>query len=157
MVVNYLRELGTRTINNHWIMLYLLLFISLFFTFIPTVIYPPSHKILRDKAIFMFMVIVAILIAITTGFLFNSTLTETQKINCLVSLSPITFLILYKEFDNISLSKYGRNIYFTMKYGSYISDRETSIATCFEYFLQMILCSIPFFWIGIGILMLKQY
>lgn len=120
-------------------------------------IYPPSHKLLRDKAIFMFMVILAMLIAITTGFLFDSTLTETQKINCLVSLSPITFLILYKELDNISLSKYGRNIYFTMKFGNYISDEETAVATWFEYFLQMVLLLLPMFWIGIGMLMFKQY
>lgn len=102
-------------------MLSLLLFISVFFTFIPTMIYPPSHKILRGKEIFSIMMIVAVLISIGTGSLFESILTETQKINCLVSLSPVTFLVLYNEFDKLSIRKYGRNIHFTMMYGSYIS------------------------------------
>ena len=134
-------------------MLFILLFLSIFFVFIPTIIYPPVHKMLRDNVAYISLIIFAIILAIISGLLFNSSLTETEKINSLISLSPITFLILYRQFDKISIEKHNRHIYFTMRYGNYWSDQESAEATWSEWYLQMSLFFIPLFWAGIGILM----
>ncbi len=79
-------------------------------------------------------------------------LTITEKINSFIGLAPITFLILYKQFDNLSLKEYKRNIYFSRRY---VSDEESKNQTGSENFFQWILFAIPIFWIAIGWLIFK--
>ena len=83
---------------------------------------------------------------------FNFPLSENEKINCLASLSPITFLIIYKRFDKICLEDYNRHIHFPTKYPP---SRELVEATWSERLVQMFLFFIPFLWIGVGLLFSK--
>jgi len=134
------------------IMTTILLILSMFFIFIPTMIYPLSHKILQNKISYQVALIFAIVLPLMSLYIFNSSLDVTEKINSLISLSPITFLIFYKQFDQIILKRYNRHIYFSMKYSI---SKESKEATWLEWFFQMLLLFIPFLWIGIGILIFK--
>ena len=96
---------------------------------------------------------IAIMLILFSGLIaFNFPLSETEKINSLVSLSPITFLIIYKKFDKISLENYNRHIFFPTKYPP---SRELVEATWSERLVQMFLFFIPFLWIGVGLLIFK--
>lgn len=79
-------------------------------------------------------------------------LTEIEKVNSLIGLAPITFLILYKQFDKLSLEEYKRNIYFSRRY---VSDEESRNQTWSEMIFQWVLVATPFLWIGIGLLIFK--
>lgn len=129
------------------------IFFCMFFVGIPTMIYPPSHKNLRDETVYFSACLISIIPIIISAFMWlNFSLTETEKINSLIGMAPITFLILYKQFDKLSLQEYGRHIYF---YKSFSTDEESKNSTRSEWFFQMILFATPFLWIGIGLLIFK--
>lgn len=125
-----------------------LLFFSFFFIWIPTAVYPPSHKLSQKKNIFHFALGLSVLtIILTAKMLLYDTLTPIEKANSLMSLSPLTFLLLYKKINQRSIKKYNRPIYFTTKYGQ---DRETEESTWSESILQFLLVFIPFLWSLLG-------
>jgi hypothetical protein len=134
-------------------MITLILFFCIFFVSIPTLIYPPSHKIFRNKKSYAFAYGLSIIPIVVSAFmLLNFSLSVTEKVNSLIALSPITFLILYKIFDKLSIEEYGRHIYFSTKYSK---DKESLESTWSEWFFQMLLLLNPFLWLGIGILIFK--
>ncbi|MDR0227491.1 MAG: hypothetical protein LBI72_00245 [Flavobacteriaceae bacterium] len=126
-----------------------LLFYSLFFVWIPTFAYPPSHRLLQTKNIYSIALGVAILlILLTIIMLFNEPLTPIEKSNSLMSLSPLTFLLLYKKVNQRSMRKYNRPIYFTTKYGQ---DKETRQSNWSEMLLQFLFAFIPFVYGTLGL------
>jgi hypothetical protein len=80
---------------------------------------------------------------------YNENLSYNEKIQILMSLSPLTFLILYKLFDQIVLNRLGRHIYFYVKLGV---DWESDDQTKLEWILQTILVFIPLYLAGLGLL-----
>ena len=48
---------------------------------------------------------------------YTQSFSKDEKIQTLMSLSPLTFLILYKFFDQMILNRLDRHIFFYMKYG----------------------------------------
>ena len=135
-------------------MIILYLFFCLLFVWIPTIIYTPIHKKLQEKTVYFTACIIAIIPIFVALFMWlHFSLTETEKVNSLVGMAPITFLFLYKQFDKFSIEKYGRHIYFYKKYSR---DDESQKGTWSEWFFQMILFVSPFFWIGIGLLIFKR-
>lgn len=121
-----------------------LLFYSLFFVWVPTLIYPPLHKQLQEKYIYNFALGLAILpIVLSVILWFYHTLTPIEQSNSLMSLSPLTFLLLYKKMNQRSMKKFNRPIYFITKYGQ---DRETEQSTWSEWLPQSLFAFIPFAW-----------
>lgn len=127
----------------------LILFIIFFFVWIPTFIYPRSHKILRSAKFYNYSSVVAILILILSMMKYEMLLSQNEKIQILISLSPILFLILYKQFDKIILRKLNRNIYFSTKY---LNDKESLDQTPLESLFQVTLVFIPLICAAIGLL-----
>jgi hypothetical protein len=127
----------------------LILFIIFFFVWIPTFIYPRSHKILRSAKFYNYSSVVAILILILSMMKYEMLLSQNEKIQILISLSPILFLILYKQFDKIILRKLNRNIYFSTKY---LNDKESLGQTSLESLFQFTLVFIPLICAAIGLL-----
>lgn len=131
-----------------------LLFYSLFFIYIPTTICPPLHRLLRRKYLYYFALILSVFpIIVSIIPLLDHPLTETEKGNSLISLSPITFLLLYKKFDERSIKKYNRHIYFITKYGQ---DKETEQSKLSEWLLQFSLAFLPFLWGMVGSFIFKK-
>lgn len=119
-----------------------LLFYSLFFIWIPTAIYPPTHRILRKKNNYSIALILAVVPILLSALLFfQGSLTPLEKSNSLMSLSPLTFLLLYKEINQRSMRKYNRPIYFITKFGQ---DKETRQSNWSEFIPQLFLAFIPF-------------
>jgi hypothetical protein len=129
------------------------LFFCGFFVWIPTYIYPPAHKNLKEETTYLSACIISIVpIVISVYMWLGFSLTQTEKINSFIGMAPITFLILYKQFDKLSLEEYKRNIYFSRRY---VSDEESKNQTGSENFFQWILFAVPVFWIVIGWLIFK--
>lgn len=127
---------------------FFLLFYSFFFIWIPTFIYPPLHRVLRKKEVYTIAIILAIVpIVLSVILLFQGGLTPLEKAHTLISLSPLTFLLLYKKINERSMKKYNRPLYLVSKYGQ---DRETKESTWIEGLFQFLLVFIPFFWGVIG-------
>lgn len=119
--------------------------ISFAFILIPTVLYPPLHKILRDqktyKSIFYFTIFLPIISILL--LLFDSA--DIENHNSFISFSPLFFLLLYKYYDRIILSKYGRHIYFFVRFNhSLYSDDESDKTTSLELWLGISLTIFPF-------------
>ena len=109
--------------------------------------FPPTHKILRNKStyiVILFMWFVILIISIKT-LTHNST--ESEKQFALSPICPLLFLMLYKVFDKVCLKRYGRNIYFQLEYNRFWEDDEADEATFLELLLQYSLLIIPLtFW-----------
>ena len=117
--------------------------------FIPTWIYPPLHKILRNKTVYVICFATALLIL---GFALSYSAEHPNnhnKSDALLGFGPLSFLILYKLFDSYIRNKLGRPIYFSQRF---TNDIETKEQTTLEFFLQTILGLVPLLWIGIVIL-----
>ena len=76
-------------------------------------------------------------------------LSQNVKIQILLSLSLILFLILYKQFDKIILRKLNRYMYFSTKY---LNDKESLDQTSLESLFQVTLVFIPLIFAAIGLL-----
>jgi hypothetical protein len=127
--------------------------ISIFFVMLPTIIVPITHKVLRNKKVFYSLVVFSLGLIVAVSSEYNIRLDQGDKINFLISFSPLTFLILYKSFDNIILKKLNRHIHFYA--GLILStywDEESKDVTDLEMFLQSVFLFIPFLWVGIGFL-----
>ena len=130
----------------------LILVIIFFFVWIPSFIYPKSHKFLQNTMFYNYCTVVAILILIRSLISYESTLSQNEKIQIIMSLSPITFLIMYKKFDRIIYKKLNHNIYFNTKFSH---DKESLEQTALESTFQIILVFIPLIWATIGLLIFK--
>ncbi|NDK56665.1 hypothetical protein [Pontibacter fetidus] len=118
----------------------MMLFLTLFFVWIPTFIAPPTHKYLRNNIVYACCTIVAILIFGWSIANYNQTTSPIEKSHIPLYVSPIVFLILYKVFDNIVQRRLGRHIYFWMKF---MRNKESVEQTFFEWLLQMVLVFVP--------------
>ncbi len=127
------------------------MFACIFFVPLFTVILPMTHKIFRNSLIYFFSLIFALVIAIIFLFKLNITLQTDKVFYFVCSLSPITFLLLYKLFDYIIKLKFNRHIYFFVNFISY-KDGESENRTWLDHLFQMILFIIPGFWFYIGYL-----
>ncbi|MEK8181246.1 hypothetical protein WMW71_12915 [Flavobacterium buctense] len=131
-------------------------FISFFAIFVPTLIFPQSHKILRNKSNYIAILVMCIVLLILSINALTITSTELEKQNALSPICPIVFLLLYKVFDKVCLKKYGRNMYFHIKHNYFWEDGESEEATWLEFLLQFSLLIIPFmFWWKIGPIITK--
>ena len=80
---------------------------------------------------------------------YTQSFSKDEKIQTLMSLSPLTFLILYKFFDQMILNRLDRHIFFYMKYGV---DWESDDQTKLEWILQTALIFVPLYWGALGLL-----
>ena len=129
-------------------MSFILLFISIFFSLIPTCLYPKSHRLLRNNFIFISAFIFAVLITFV-GWFFNCDFAKPGfKLSYfMLTLNPLIFLMLYKLFNLFILHKLNRNIYFRDRI---VTDVETTNATWLEFGLQNILAFLPIILLLIG-------
>ncbi|MFH7002791.1 hypothetical protein [Flavobacterium bizetiae] len=108
-----------------------------------TIVYPPAHRILRNKKtynIFLFFSILSPILAITV---YNSQMLQNRKETAFLSLYLLIFLVLYKYFDNCIFKKNGRNIYFKVRYNSVWKDEESDKVTSREEWFNFILIFLP--------------
>lgn len=136
-------------------MISIALFISIFFIVIPTMIDPRMHKVLRDNWIYYTLLILSFLLILGVVATLSPKLDVTDKINSFASLCPITFLILYKQFDNYIIRKFKRHIYFRTQYSTLFVNEESKEATTIEYIFQMLLFIIPLLWLVVGYVIFK--
>jgi hypothetical protein len=113
------------------------------FSWATVLVYPPLHRILRNKIIFYTLFLIATFLCIISFLLYDSMITKVDKQMSIASLYSIIFLVLYKIYNNLVLNKNGRNIYFYIKYNSVWGDGESDEATGFENLLQFSLLFIP--------------
>ena len=117
---------------------------------IPTLFYPPSHKILRNKIVYIVCIGLSLLVlGIALSYSAENPNNKTRT-DALLAFSPLTFIILYKLFDSYIRKKLNRPIYFSKRY---IKDLETTEQTNLELTLQTILGLIPIMWLGLAILL----
>ncbi|MCC9061918.1 hypothetical protein [Flavobacterium piscisymbiosum] len=108
-----------------------------------TLIYPPAHKILRDKKKYNMLFYFSILSPFLAITAYNSQMLENRKETSFLSLCLLIFLILYKYFDNYILKKNGRNLYFKVRYNSVWKDEESDKVTTLEECFNFILIILP--------------
>ncbi|AKQ45871.1 hypothetical protein TH63_09810 [Rufibacter radiotolerans] len=118
----------------------MMLFLALFFVWIPTFVVPPTHKYLRNNTVYICCIIVAISIFGWSLENYSPNLPQIEKSHMPLYISPLVFLILYKLFDNIIQKRLERHMYFRMKY---MSNKESEEQTWFEWLLQMVLGFVP--------------
>ena len=118
----------------------MMLFLALFFVWIPTFIVPPTHKYLRNKIVYICCIVVAILIFSLSVANYSQNISPIEKSHIPLYISPLVFLILYKIFDMIVQRRLNRHMYFWMKY---MRNKESLEQTRFEWLLQMVLVFVP--------------
>ena len=119
--------------------------ISFAFILIPTVLYPPLHKILRIQNTYKSILYFTILLPIISILLLFFDSSDIQNHNTFFSLSPLFFLLLYKYYDRLILRKYERHIYFFVQFNhSIYSDDESDDSTSLELWLKLSLTIFPF-------------
>ena len=120
----------------------IILIISFAFIFIPT-LYPPIHKILRIQKTFKSILYFTILLPIISILFVLAGFTDFEN-SFFISFSPLFFLIFYKYYDGIILRKYGRHIYFFVRFNhSIYSDDESDETTSLEVWLGITLTIFP--------------
>jgi hypothetical protein len=118
--------------------------LSCAFIFIPT-IFPSTHKVLRKQKEFKYILFFAISLPVFSISLLIFDPDEIENHNSFMSLSPLFFILLYKYYDNIILRKYGRHIYFFIRYNHALySDDESDESTSLKLWLQLSLTIFPF-------------
>ncbi len=129
----------------------MIVFLSLFPIFLSTIIYPPSHRILRRKWNYILVLIMALALLALSLFLYRCNAKVIDKRNLLAPISLLTYLIFHKIFDEICLKKYQRNMFFFSKGGKFWGNEESRESTFFEAVLQFLLIVLSFFaWLEIG-------
>ena len=119
--------------------------ISFAFICIPTMLYPPVHKVLRNPKIYKSILYFTILLPILSILLLLLDSSDIENHNSFISLSPLFFLLLYKYYDKIILNKYERNLYFFVQFNhSIYSDDESDDSTSLELWFKLSLLIIPF-------------
>lgn len=119
--------------------------LSFAFIFIPTILFPSTHKVLRKQKEFKYILLFTIFLPMLSILLLIFDPDEIENHNSFVSLSPLFFVLLYKYYDNIILHKYGRHIYFYVSYNHALySDDESDESTSLELWLQLSLILFPF-------------
>ena len=118
-----------------------------FFVAIPTIILPTSQKLLRNNTNFKLLIGLSIVIIVFTIISFNEFITDEVEELAFIALSPLSFLILHRAVDKFWQKKFGRHIYFYKKYSD---DKESKESTWKEFFVQILILIIPFFWLIIG-------
>jgi hypothetical protein len=111
---------------------------------------PKLHKVLRDNWTYYTLLIFSFLLILGVAAALSPKLDMIEKRNSFASLCPITFLILYRQFDNYIIRKLKRHIYFRTQYSTLFVDEESKEATSIEYLFQMLLFIIPLLWMVVG-------
>ncbi|OXA86995.1 Uncharacterised protein [Flavobacterium hibernum] len=108
-----------------------------------TLIYPPAHRILRDKKTYNLFLYFSILTPILAIIAYNDSMLQNRKETSFLSIYLLIFLIMYKYFDNYILKQNNRNIYFKKKYNSVWVDKESNEVTTIEEWFQFSLTILP--------------
>jgi hypothetical protein len=116
------------------------------------VTFPLMHTLLQEKKIFRNFLLLSLGLLLLQIILFIGYYNNNDKINSIIVISPITFLIVYKKFNKIIQQKYNRNIYFHLIFmylpgESEFKGDEYKKATPLEYWFQIVLAFIPVFWL----------
>lgn len=125
------------------------------FTWIPSLVYPKSHKLLDEKKYYIIAIVLAFLVLVTyAGLEYRDDFSKTidGRESYFYFGTPLLFLLLYKVFDAIIMKKFQRHIYFRTRGGS---DEETSKSTWLDFSFQMILCLTPAISLAIGKIIIK--
>ncbi|WP_428231463.1 hypothetical protein [Flavobacterium sp.] len=108
-----------------------------------TLVYPPAHRILRNKKTYNLFLYFSILSPILSIIAYNNGMLQNRKETSFLSLYFLIFLIMYKYFDNYILKKNGRNLYFKIKYNTVWNDEESDKTTSIEEWFQISLTILP--------------
>lgn len=137
-------------------MILVLIIIVMLFTWLPSMLYPKSHKLLDTKKYYIIAIVLAFLVlVIYAGLEYSDDFSKTNdgKQSFFYFGIPLLFLLLYKGFDAIIINKYQRHIYFRTRGGS---DEESNKSTWLEFSFQIILCLTPLISFGIGKIIIKH-
>jgi|GEM_PF-4361139 len=108
-----------------------------------TLVYPPAHRILRNKKTYNILFYVSILLPILAIIAYYNQIFRNIKETFFLSLYLFIFLILYKYFDTYILKKIDRNLYFKVRYNSVWKDEESDEVTSIEEWFNLILIILP--------------
>lgn len=108
-----------------------------------TLVYPPAHRILRDKKTYNLFLYFSILTPILALIAYNDNMLQNRKETSFLSMYLLIFLIMYKYFDNYILKQNNRNLYFKKKYNSVWVDEESNEVTSIEEWFQFSLTILP--------------
>ncbi|PIF31578.1 hypothetical protein CLU81_2080 [Flavobacterium sp. 9] len=108
-----------------------------------TFVYPPAHRILRDKKTYNLFLYFSILTPILALIAYNDNMLQNRKETSFLSMYLLIFLIMYKYFDNYILKQNNRNLYFKKKYNSVWVDEESNEVTSIEEWFQFSLTILP--------------
>lgn len=117
-----------------------MLYLALFFVWIPTFLVPPIHKYLRNNLVYTCCLIIAISIFGWSVANYSENLPPIEKSHTPFYIGPLVFMILYKVFDKIVQRRLDRHMYFWMKF---MRNKESVEQTFYEWLLQMILGFVP--------------
>lgn len=108
-----------------------------------TLIYPPAHKILREKKTYNLFLYFSILSPIFSITAYSNEMLQNRKETLFISLYLLFFLLMYKYCDNYILKKHQRNLYFKKKYNSVWHDQESDEVESIDEWFQFGLIIIP--------------
>jgi hypothetical protein len=113
--------------------------------FIPVFVYPPIHKIWREKRSYNLSLIIALILPIISILTFQNGSNTIEKQNLSFSICPIIFLLFYKYYDRLIFKKYNRHIYFYVVWylNDFIDDEESEESTSLEFWLKLSLFIFP--------------
>jgi hypothetical protein len=120
--------------------------ISLFgcaFVWFVTFIYPPAHKILRDKKNYSRLFYFSILSIMFSIIVYNNEMAQNRKETSFLAMYLFFFLLIYRYFDNYIIKRNGRNLYFKIKYNSVWDNEESYETTSLEEWFQFTLAILP--------------
>ncbi|RKR10738.1 hypothetical protein C8C83_2417 [Flavobacterium sp. 90] len=108
-----------------------------------TLVYPPTHRILRNKKTYTLFLSFSILTPILAIIAYNDSMLQNRKETSFLSVYLLIFLIMYKYFDNYILKQNNRNLYFKKQYNSVWVDEESDEVTSIEEWIQFALTILP--------------
>jgi len=134
----------------------MIVLLSIFPIFLWTFIHPQGHKLLRNPANYIAILVLTLALLIASATSFECNLKAFEKRNILAPISLLAFLFLYKLCDKLCIKKYGRHMFFSVRYNSVWQDGESDESTFFESILQMLLIFAPLLvWQGLSWLILQ--
>lgn len=130
--------------------------LSFAFIWLIALLYPPLHKILRNKKTYFGLLFFSILLTFSSIFFYEDDIFHNKTHTLQLSSCLLFFLILYKICDNVILKKYDRHMYFSIKYNSIWNDDESDHTQMLDGLFQFLLSIVPLIlsW-GFGSLLLK--
>ena len=137
---------------------FLIFIISFFSVWFANLLYSPIHKYLRDKKVYLTLLILSIIMLIISVNQIEVDWENSQKVNAFGPIQLISYLILYKLVDFIALKKYNRHMYFSCRLSNYLEDEEAKEATWLEFLMQFLILIISILaWRKFGELIVEKF